>query len=91
MRELYLDHGYVTAAVGPAKVTYPEQRGSPAGVRWMRLEVPDRGRGPVPDRAVWRIEGLTVFGEEEVRGLFELRQGDVYDESKIRKGYDRLQ
>jgi outer membrane protein insertion porin family len=37
-----------------------------------------------------RFEGLTVFEVDEVRPLFDLAEGDVYDDSKIRKGCDRL-
>ena len=37
-----------------------------------------------------KFEGLTVFKEEGIRTLFKLKKGDVYQESRIKKGYDKL-
>ena len=37
-----------------------------------------------------KFEGLTVLKEEWARTLFKLATGDVYNDSKIKKGYDKL-
>ena len=37
-----------------------------------------------------KFEGMTVFKEEGVRPLFKLQTGDVYKESRFKKGYDKL-
>ena len=34
-----------------------------------------------------KFEGLTVFKAESVRPIFKLQTGDVYNESRLKKGY----
>jgi outer membrane protein insertion porin family len=92
LREHYLNHGYVTATIGEPKVSYVDGK---AGffkrrpVKWVRLEI------PVTEGEQYRVgemsfEGLTVFKEEDVRPLFKLGSGDVYEEERLKKGYEKL-
>jgi outer membrane protein insertion porin family len=92
LRDFYLDHGYVTAAVGTPVLTYADGRSGlfrKRPVKWLRLEV------PVSEGEQYRVgkvelAGLTVFKEEPVRALFKLQTGEVYRESRIKKGYEKL-
>ena len=89
IREFYLNHGYVTATVGEPKLSYSDGGSPKKPLKRLKIEVPvtegDQYR-------VGRIEvaGLTLFKEEFVRSLFKLRTGDVYKESRIEKGYEKL-
>jgi outer membrane protein insertion porin family len=89
IEDFYLNHGYVTAQVGEPKITYGEEKKGKKPRRDMHIEI------PVTEGDQYRVgdmkfEGLTVFKEEPVRTLFKLKPGDVYKESSIRKGYDKL-
>jgi outer membrane protein insertion porin family len=92
LEDFYLDHGHVQARVGQPRLTYTDGRSglfSKKPVKWIRLEIPvtegDQYRvGEV------RFEGLTVFKEDFVRPLFRLKTGDVYDDSRFKKGLDKL-
>jgi outer membrane protein insertion porin family len=92
LREHYLNHGYVTAAIGEPKVSYLDGTAGLSNrraVKWVRLEI------PVTEGLQYRVgsvsfEGLTVFREEDVRPLFKLKPGDVYDDRALRKGYEKL-
>ena len=92
LRDFYLRRGYVTARIDPPRVSYTDGRTGllrKKPVKWARIEV------PVAEGDQYRvgevaIEGLTVFKEDVVRPLFKLRTGDVYDESEITKGYEKL-
>jgi outer membrane protein insertion porin family len=88
LREHYLDHGYVTAAVGEPVITYEDGSGNKP-VKWARISV------PVVEGRQYRVgsltfEGLTVFKEEAIRRLFKLEPGEVYSDQRLRKGYDKL-
>jgi outer membrane protein insertion porin family len=95
VEDFFLDRGYVTATVGQPKLSYfdghtrsfPFFKKKP--VRWMKLEI------PVTEGDQYRVgkvtfEGLTVFKEDYTRTLFKLKTGDVYKESRIKKGYEKL-
>jgi outer membrane protein insertion porin family len=92
LRDFYLDHGYVTATVGTPVLTYADGRTGllrKKPVKWLRMEV------PVTEGEQYRVgtvelEGLTVFKPEPVRALFKLETGDVYRESRVKKGYEKL-
>jgi outer membrane protein insertion porin family len=91
LNDFYLNHGYVTARIGEPKITYLDDKGSSKKKpkKGMRLEI------PVVEGDQYRVgdikfEGLTVFKEEGVRPLFKLKTGDVYNDSKLKKGYDKL-
>jgi len=89
VENFYLNHGYVTAQIGEPKITYGEVKPGKKPKRSMHIEI------PVTEGDQYRVgelkfEGLTVFKEEPIRTLFKLKPGDVYKESSIRKGYDKL-
>jgi outer membrane protein insertion porin family len=92
LQDFYLDHGYVTAQVGQPALTYIDGKAGffhkhPA--KWIRLDI------PVSEGSQYRVgevkfEGLTVFKEPSVRPIFKLETGDVYQESKLKKGYEKI-
>jgi outer membrane protein insertion porin family len=89
LEDFYLDHGYVTASIGEPKVSYIDVSSGKKEAKGVRLEIPvsegDRYRiGEV------KFEGMTVFKPELVLPVFKLKTGDVYQESKIKKGFDKL-
>jgi outer membrane protein insertion porin family len=92
LEDFYLNHGYVTAQIGAPRVSYTDGRSGLFGkkpVKWVTLTI------PVTEGAQYRVgevkfEGLTVLKESFVRPLFRTQTGDVYDESKFKKGFDRL-
>jgi outer membrane protein insertion porin family len=89
LEDFYLDHGYVTASVGEPKVVYLEGKAGKKPSRGVRLEI------PVSEGERYRIgdvkfEGMTIFKPELVLPVFKLKTGDVYKESKIKKGFDKL-
>jgi outer membrane protein insertion porin family len=92
LRDFYLRRGYVTARIDPPRVSYTDGRSGllrKRPVKWARIEVPV-AEGERYRLGEVKLEGLTVFKEDVVRPLFKLRTGDVYDESKITKGYEKL-
>jgi outer membrane protein insertion porin family len=89
LENLYLNHGYVTAQIGEPKITYTDGKKGKKPRKWMHIEI------PVTEGDQYRVgdikfEGLTVFKEEGIRPLFKLRTGEVYKDSRVRKGYDKL-
>ncbi|MBN2371655.1 MAG: outer membrane protein assembly factor BamA [Vicinamibacteria bacterium] len=92
LRDFYLNHGYVTASIGePTVSTFDEESADPKKKpkRFIKIEI------PVHEGEQYRVgdvkfEGLTVFREEPIRQLFKLKTGDVYKESRIKKGYEKL-
>jgi outer membrane protein insertion porin family len=90
LQDFYLNHGYVTATVGEPKITYVDGGGKgKKAKKWATLEI------PVSEGDQYRVgdvkfEGLTVFKEEGIRPLFKLHSGDIYNESRLKKGFDKL-
>ena len=89
LEDFYLDHGYVTASVGEPKIVYLDGKTGKKPTKGIRLEV------PVSEGDQYRIgevkfEGMALFKPELVLPLFKLQTGDVYKESKIKKGFDKL-
>jgi outer membrane protein insertion porin family len=92
LQDFFLNHGYVMARVGQPKVTYIENAKAEKGKKPkkdMRLEIPVT-EGEQFQVGEIKFEGLTVLKEEWARTLFKLQPGDVYNDSKIKKGYDKL-
>jgi outer membrane protein insertion porin family len=92
IRDFYLNHGYVTATLGQPTITYSDGKSGffkKRPVKWMRIEVP-LSEGDQYRVGDVKFEGLTVFKEESIRPLFKLRGGDVYKESRLKKGYEKL-
>jgi outer membrane protein insertion porin family len=92
LQDFFLNRGYVMARVGQPKIVYLEDKKAESGKkpkRYMKLEI------PVVEGDQYRVgeikfEGLTVFREEAVRTLFKLHPNEIYNDSKIKKGYDKL-
>jgi outer membrane protein insertion porin family len=85
----YLNNGFVTATVGAPKVSYIEGKPGKKSTKGIRLEI------PVSEGDQYRIgevkfEGMTVFKPELVLPIFKLTEGEIYKESKIKKGFDKL-
>jgi outer membrane protein insertion porin family len=92
LEDFYLNNGYVTARVGQPKISYTDGKSGlfkKKPVKWMKLDI------PVTEGDQYRVgdikfEGLTVLKEEFVRPLFKLQSGDVYNDSRFKKGFDKL-
>ena len=93
VREIYLNSGFVDVSFGPPKMEYED--GSSRFLfwkkprRWLSLNV------PVVEGKQYRVgnvavEGSDVLPEEFVKSYFKLIPGEVYDESKITKGLEKL-
>jgi outer membrane protein insertion porin family len=89
LEDFYLDHGYVTASIGEPRIEYTDGNTGKKPTKKVRLVIPVHEGGRYRVGQV-RFEGLTVLKEEGVRPLFKMDTGDVYNESRIRKGYDKL-
>jgi outer membrane protein insertion porin family len=89
LESYFLDRGYVTATVGNPAISYVGGKEGKKPEKYMKLTI------PVTEGDQYRVgelkfEGLTVFKEEGIRPLFKLKGGDVYKESAIKKGYEKL-
>jgi len=92
LQDFFLNHGYVMARVGQPKITYLEDKKAESKKKpkkYARLEI------PVTEGDQYRVgeikfEGLTVLKEDWARLQFKLNPGDVYNDSRIKKGYDKL-
>jgi outer membrane protein insertion porin family len=91
IEDFYLDHGYVTARVGQPRVTYTDKPGASKKkpVKLARLEIPIT-EGEQYRMGEMKFEGLTVLREDFVRGFFKMTPGDVYNDSKFKKAYEKL-
>ncbi len=92
VEELYLANGYVLSRIGQPRVSYFDGRAGfirKKPVKWVRLEI------PVTEGEQYRVgeiklEGLKVFKEAFVRPMFKLQTGDIYDDTRLKKGYEKL-
>ncbi len=89
VEDFYLNHGYVTSAVGEPRMSYVDLKTGKKPVKGIKLEI------PVSEGEQYRVgqikfEGMTVLKEEGVRPIFKMKTGDVYHESRIKKGFDKL-
>jgi outer membrane protein insertion porin family len=85
LEDFYLNRGYVTATIGEPRIEYVQGKTGKKPTKLIQLVI------PVNEGDQYRIgevkfEGLTVFKEEGIRGLFKLQKGDIYKESRIQKG-----
>jgi outer membrane protein insertion porin family len=89
LRDFYLNNGYVTATVGEPTLTYADAGSKKKPAKDLTITVPVT-EGDQYRVGTMKFEGLTVFKEEGVRNLFKQQPGDVYDESKFKKAYEKL-
>jgi outer membrane protein insertion porin family len=91
IEDFYLNHGYVTARVGQPRISYTDKPGGnkKKPVKYMKLEVPVT-EGAQYKMGSLKFEGLTVLKEPFVRSLFKMNEGDVYNDSRFKKAYEKL-
>jgi outer membrane protein insertion porin family len=91
LEDFYLNHGYVTARIGQPKIAYRDKPGASKKkpVKLMTVEIPVT-EGEQYRMGELKFEGLTVLKEPFVRSFFKLKPGDVYNDSKFKKAYEKL-
>lgn len=83
----YRDHGYIFARVGQPQLEVIKDSAD-GKTREVALKI------PVDEGAQYRVGTLAFTGNEIVkteflRPFFKLKEGDVYSEKRIRKGYEK--
>jgi outer membrane protein insertion porin family len=87
--DYYRDNGYIQAVVGAPEVKVLED--DPDGkTRWIQLRIPVQ-EGRRYKVGEFKFDGNTVVKSEVLRPLFDIKEGDYYDQEKIRKGYQKAQ
>jgi outer membrane protein insertion porin family len=92
LEDHYLNHGYVTVRIGQPRIEYTDGKSGffkKKPVKWMKLVI------PVEEGERYRLgelsfEGLNVLKEEFVRDYIKLQTGEIYNESKFKKAYEKL-
>ena len=92
LRELYLNAGYVTASIGDPKISYFDGKSGlfkKKPIKWMSLQI------PVSEGDVYRVgtvnfEGMKLFKPELVLPIFKIKEGEIYSEKKLKKGFEKL-
>ncbi|MEX1127959.1 MAG: POTRA domain-containing protein [Vicinamibacterales bacterium] len=83
----YRDNGYVAARVGQPQLKILEDEND-GKTRWVQLTV------PVSEGNQYRIgkidfDGNTILKPEFLRELFKLKEGKVYKDKDVRKGFEK--
>jgi outer membrane protein insertion porin family len=91
LEDFYLNHGYVTARIGQPRITYTDKPGASKKkpVKLMKLEIPV-SEGEQYRMGELKFEGLTVLKEPFVRTYFKMKPGDVYNDARFKKAYEKL-
>ncbi len=92
IEDFYLDQGYVTARVGQPRISYTDGKSGffkKKSVKLIKLDVPVT-EGAQYKMGALKFEGLTVLKEEFVRSFFKMKEGDVYNDSRFKKAYEKL-
>jgi outer membrane protein insertion porin family len=92
LEDFYLNHGYVTARIGQPRISYTDGKSGTfkkKPVKLMKLEIPVV-EGEQFKVGELKFEGLTVLKEDFVRTYFKMKPGDVYNDSKFKKAYEKL-
>ncbi len=84
--EFYKNHGYAAAQVGQPQVEVL-RTSEDGSERWIRLRI------PVDEGQLYHVGTFEVTGEsslrlDAIRQLFDIEEGDVYSNEKIRKGLE---
>ncbi|MGE0593471.1 MAG: outer membrane protein assembly factor BamA [Vicinamibacterales bacterium] len=82
--EHYRNNGYVRARIGQPELRVLEEEDNGAN-RWVELRIPVT-EGPRYKVGEFTFDGNDIVTSDALRTLFELEQGDWYDESKVRQG-----
>jgi len=93
IRELYLNDGFVDVSFGEPELTYED--GSSQFLFWKRQKRFLTLTIPVSEGQQYRVgevtvDGAKVFPENFVKAFFSLQPGEVYNESKIVNGLEKL-
>jgi outer membrane protein insertion porin family len=83
----YRDRGYIEARVGQPELKILEDS-KDAKTRWVTLRI------PVTEGRQFRVgklefEGNKIVDAKALRPLFKLREGEIYSEKLIRKGFEK--
>ncbi len=89
IEDFYLNNGYVTARVGQPRLSYTDGGSKKKPVKYVTLTIPVT-EGEQYKVGDIKFEGLTVLKEQFVRPLFKTEPGEIYNESKFKKGFDKL-
>jgi len=93
VREIYLNNGFVDVSFGPPAMEYEDGTSRfmfwKKPRRWLELKI------PVVEGKQYRVgdvtvEGADVLPAEFIKSYFKLIPGEVYDESKVTKGLEKL-
>ena len=94
VREIYLNHGFVDVSFGPPKMEYEDGHSRSFFFwkkprRWLRMTI------PVVEGKQYRVGNVEVEGAETlpaefVKSYFKMVPGEIYDESKVTKGLEKL-
>lgn len=92
LRDHYLNAGYVTASIGEPKITYVDGKSGlfrKKPVKWMMIDIPISEGEPY---RVGKVEfaGMKLFKPELVLPIFKIREGEIYSEKKLKKGFEKL-
>jgi outer membrane protein insertion porin family len=90
LEDFYLNHGYVTVRIGQPRITYVDGKpNKKKPTKYMMIDIPVT-EGAQYKMGELKFEGLTVLKEPFVRQYFKMTPGDVYDDSKFKKAYEKL-
>lgn len=92
LRDHYLNAGYVTASIGEPKITYVDGKSGlfrKKPVKWMMIDIPISEGEPYRVGNV-KFEGMKLFQPELVLPIFKIREGEIYSEKKLKKGFEKL-
>jgi outer membrane protein insertion porin family len=92
LEDFYLDHGYVTAQIGQPRITYTDGKSGTfkkKPVKWMKIEIPVE-EGEQYRLGELKFEGLHVLKEDFVRNAIKLEPGEIYNDSKFKKAFEKL-
>ena len=92
LRDHYLNAGYVTATIGEPKISYADGKSGlfrKKPVKWMTLDIPVSEGDPYRVGTV-NFEGMKLFKPELVLPIFKIREGEIYSEKKLKKGFEKL-
>jgi outer membrane protein insertion porin family len=92
LEDFYLNHGYVTARIGQPKISYTDSKSGffkKKPIKLMKLEIPVVEGGQYRMGEL-KFEGLTILKEPFVRTYFKMKPGDVYNDARFKKAYEKL-
>ena len=93
LRELYLNNGFVDVSFAPRRLEYEDGRRRfllwKRPQRWVQVVIPIH-EGPQYRVGRVSVEGENVFPEKTVMSFLDLETGEIYDESRVTRGLDKL-